>query len=420
MTDASATMYILLKKTKLMKDFDIHIQTRLIFGRGKEQAFYKAVEECGKRIFIVIGGGSVERLGYLGRVQHGLKKAGVETTLFKGIEPNPTSKTINKAAEEARNFNAEVILALGGGSVMDASKAIAALVKTGEKDIWPYVLGEPKSGKLTGVIPIAAIPTTAATASEVTPYAVISNPEVNGKAPLGYPFMRPVVSWLNPEFTLDLPPVTTRDGASDIMSHVFENYILGGNQSPLADRYSEGILSTVMQTLPLVISDPDNYELRARMLWASNLALNGYQHAGRNPSGFILHAMEHAVSGFYPKIAHGRGLATLYPAYFRWLWKQDRCRDRFAQLGERLFGLEGDDISFGALSFISHFEDWLRENHLFQSLTDIGVSKDVFPEIAEYTVAVYGDGKKMDACGPMTVSDIVDVFERTERNKIPI
>ncbi len=400
-----------------MKDFDIHIQTRLLFGRGKEQAFYTSVGENGKRIFIVIGGGSVERLGYLDRVQHGLNKTGLETKLFKGIEPNPTSKTINKAAEQARTFKADVILALGGGSVMDASKAIAALVKTGEKDIWPFVLGEPKSGKLTGVIPIAAIPTTAATASEVTPYAVISNPEVNGKAPIGYSFMRPTVSWLNPEFTLDLPPVTTRDGASDIMSHVFENYILGGNQSPLADRYSEGVLSTVMQTLPLVISDPDNYELRGRMLWASNLALNGYQHAGRMPSGFILHAMEHAVSGFYHEIAHGRGLATLYPAYFRWLWKQDRCRDRFAQLGERLFGLESDDISFAALSFINHFEDWLRDNHLLQSLSSLGVSPDAFTEIAEYTVKVYGDGKKLDACGPMTVSDIVDVFELTERNK---
>jgi len=400
-----------------MRDFDLHIQTRLLFGRGKEKQFYEHIASISKKAFIVIGGGTVKRLGYLDRLTHGLKKLDVEFKIFEGIEPNPTANTINKAAEDASEFAAGIVVALGGGSVMDASKAIAALVYTGEKDIWPFVLGEPKSGKLNGMIPLAAIPTTAATASEVTPYAVISNPDVNGKAPIGYPFMRPTVSWLNPEFTFDLPPVVTRDGASDIMSHVFENYLLGGNQSPLADRYSEGVLSTVMETLPTVVADPANYELRARLLWASNLALNGYQQAGRQPSGFILHAMEHAVSGFYPEIAHGRGLATLYPAYFRWLWKQDRCRERLAQLGERLFGIDKDDISFAGLSFISEFENWLKENDLYQSLSSLGVDVSKFEDIAAYTVKTYGNGKTLDAAGDLTIQDIVSIFEATEKQE---
>ena len=398
-----------------MRDFDLHIQTRLLFGRGKEKLFYESIASINKKAFVVIGGGTVKRLGYLDRLTLGFKKLGVEYKLFEGIEPNPTSKTINRAAEEATAFGAGIIIALGGGSVMDASKAISALVFTGEKDIWPFVLGEPNYGKLTGMLPLAAIPTTAATASEVTPYAVISNPEVNGKSPIGYPFMRPTMSWLNPEFTFDLPPTVTRDGASDILSHVFENYLLGGNQSPLADRYSEGILSTVMESLPSVVSDPANYELRARLLWASNLALNGYQQAGRQASGFILHAMEHAVSGFYPHIAHGRGLATLYPAYFRWLWKQDRCRERLAQLGERLFGIDKDDISFAALSFISEFENWLKENDLYQSLSSLGVDPSKFEEIATYTVKTYGDGSQLEALGSLSVEDIVSIFEATEK-----
>lgn len=397
-----------------MKDFDLHIPTRLIFGRGKEETFYKAVNELGDRVFIVTGGGSVVRLGYLDRVLKGLDKLQVETSVFEGVEPNPTSQTINKAAKEAGEFKADAILALGGGSVMDASKAIGGLLYSGETDIWPFVLGEEKSGKLKGMIPLAAIPTTAATASEVTPYAVISNPEVSGKSPIGYPFMRPDVSWLNPEFTLKLPAVVTRDGASDIMSHVLENYLLGGNQSPLADRYSEGILQTVMQTLPAVIDDPGNYELRARLLWASNLALNGYQQAGRRPSGFILHALEHAVSGFYPDIAHGRGLATLYPAYFRWLWINDRCRDRLARLGNRLFGIDTDDVSFASLSFITEFEHWLKKNELHQSLSQLGVDTARFNEIAKYAARVYGDGEKLEACGPLTIVDIVDIFLLTE------
>lgn len=398
-----------------MKDFDIHIQTRLLFGPGNEKKFYDHILSIGKRVFIVIGGGSVKRLGYLERVMQGLKKGDAEILLFEGIEPNPTSKTINKAAKEATEFKADVILAVGGGSAMDASKAIAGLVYAEEDDIWPYVLGESKMGKMKGAIPIAAVPTTAATASEVTPHSVISNPETNGKSPISFPFLRPTVSWLNPEFTLELPPTTTRDGASDILSHVFENYLLGGNKSPLSDRYSEGVISTVIETLPLVIAEPDNYELRARLLWASNLALNGYQQAGREPSGFVMHSIEHAISGFYPQIAHGRGLATIYPAYFRWLWKHDRCRDRMAQLGERVFGIDKDDVSYASLTFINRFEEWLKANDLFQSLSDLGVEESKFEAIAQYTIDTYGFGKDLDARGPLTKENIVEILKMTER-----
>jgi alcohol dehydrogenase YqhD (iron-dependent ADH family) len=404
-----------------MKDFEIHIQTQLLFGDGKEKEFYKRIAAIGKRVFIVIGSGSVKRLGYLDRVQRGLEMHDMTTKLFEGIEPNPTAGTINKAAKEAAGFDASVILALGGGSAMDAAKAIAGLVYAGEYDIWPYVLGEPKMGRMKGSLPIAAIPTTAATASEVTPHSVISKPEINGKSPISYPFLRPTVSWLNPEFTLELPLTPTRDGASDILSHVFENYLLGGNQSPLADRYSEGVMSTVIETLPQVIAAPDNYELRAQLLWASNLALNGYQMAGREASGFVMHGIEHAISGFYHNIAHGRGLATIYPAYFRWLWKQDRCRDRMAQLGERLFDIDKDDVSFASLSFISRFEEWLQANDLYQSLSDLGVEPQKFEAIAEYAVKTYGDGTQMQGRGPITKDDIVAIFQLCEQqsNKQP-
>lgn len=301
---------------------------------------------------------------------------------------------------------------------MDASKAIAALVHDGEDDIWPFVLGEKRSGQLKGVIPIAAIPTTAATASEVTQYAVISNDEVNGKSPIGYPFMRPTVSWLNPAFTVKLPHETTRDGASDILSHMFENYILGGDVSPLSDRYCEGIMAEVLETLPKVIEDPENLHLRGILLWASDLALNGYQQVGRNLSGFPMHSMEHALSGYKTDLAHGRGLATLYPAYFRWLIEKNRAVERFAQLGRRLFGSDtGSDVS-DATAFVLAFELWLSENELLQSVTDLGIPDEAWPQIAEYTVNVYGDGEKIDVLGPVTAKDIIEIFRMTESQAV--
>ncbi|MFW6347284.1 MAG: iron-containing alcohol dehydrogenase [Cyclonatronaceae bacterium] len=400
-----------------MNDFEIHIQTQLLFGAGKEREFYKRLSGIGKRIFIVIGGGSVKRLGYLEQLEKGLEEHALVTKIFEGIEPNPTAATINIAAKNAADFEADVILALGGGSAMDAAKAIAGLVYAGEDDIWPYVLGQPRAGQMTGALPIAAVPTTAATASEVTPHSVISKPEINGKSPISYPFLRPTVSWLNPGFTLELPLTPTRDGASDILSHVFESYLLGGNQSPLADRYSEGVISTVLETLPQVAAEPRNYELRAQLLWASSLALNGYQMAGRQPAAFVMHGIEHAISGFYHSIAHGRGLATIYPAYFRWLWRQDRCRDRMAQLGERLFDIDKDDVSYASLSFISRFEEWLKSNDLYQSLSDLGVAPEKFEAIAEYAVQTYGDGTQMQGRGPITKEDIVAIFQLCEQQR---
>ncbi|MEO1654957.1 MAG: iron-containing alcohol dehydrogenase [Bacteroidota bacterium] len=320
-----------------MQKFVIYQPTRILFGAEMKGEFVKACLPFGKKGMIVTGGSSMERLGYLDEVKAAFAEQGIELIHFKGIEPNPVAQTINKAAKIGQEAAVDFILALGGGSVMDASKAIGGLIHAQEDDVWPYVLGEPKSRQMKGAIPILTIPTTAATASEVTAYAVISNPEVNGKSVLGYEFFKPLVSWMNPAYTTSLGARTTQDGAADILSHVLENYILGGDNSPIADRYTEMVIHTVLETLPKVLKDPENLDLRADLLWASDLALNGYQLAGRNPSQFVLHSMEHAASGFHPELAHGRGLATLYPAYFHWLWEQDRARERFAQLGRRIF-----------------------------------------------------------------------------------
>lgn len=397
-----------------MHKFDLHIPTRIIFGSEQGTKFTDHISGIATRVMIVIGGGSVERLGYLDTVKNLLHERGVETEVFSGIEPNPHAQTVNKGAEQARSFGADMLLAFGGGSVMDATKGIAALLHMNESDIWPYVLGEEKAGKLTGAIPFACIPTTAATASEVTPVSVLSNPEIKGKSVIGAQFLRSTVSWLNPEFTTGLSATVTRDGASDILSHVFENYLLGGNDSPIADRYSEGIIETVMNTLPEVVQKPENTDLRGRLLWASTLALNGMQQAGRKPGEFVMHSMEHAISGFYPDIAHGRGLATIYPAFFRWMHSHNRGVDRFALLGRRLFDVTSSNDEEAAMEFIEQFEQWLQQNDLYQSLTDLGVDPDDFSDIAEYAITVYGKKGQLNALGAINHEDIVEIFKATE------
>ncbi len=397
-----------------MNSFEVHIPTRIYFGSDKDTAFFDRLKDYGTRVLLVIGGGSVKTTGYLNMVTKQLEKRGIEYFLFEGIEPNPHAATIDKAAAFGKENDVDFVLAFGGGSVMDASKAIAGLIHDNETEIWPFVLGEPKYKTLKGSLPVTTIPTTAATASEVTAHAVISNPAIKGKSPVSYPFLKPSASWLNPAFHTSLPPETTRDGASDILSHVFENYILGGNDSPLADRYSEGIMQTVLVTLPKVLQNPENEALRGQLLWASTMALNTMQIAGRVPTTFLLHNLEHALSGYSPNLAHGRGLAILYPAYFKWLVENDRCVDRLALLGEKLFDIKTDNRFETAAEFIAEFEEWLNENGLYERLSDQKIPADAFPEIADYALKVYGNGEKIDAAGPVTKPDIVEIFNLTE------
>lgn len=399
-----------------MNPFELHIPTRIFYGKEKAGDYFEQLSSYGSKAMIVIGGGSVRKMGYLQEVQQHLKENEIEYVLFEGIEANPHAQTINKAAETGKRENIDFMIALGGGSVMDASKAIAGLIHDDLDDIWPYTVGGPKYRQMTGALPISAIPTTAATASEVTAHAVISNPEVKGKSPVSYPFMKPAASWLNPAFHTSLPLSTTRDGASDILSHVFENYLLGGNDSDLADRYSEGVMETVLDTLPKLELEPENEHLRGQMLWASTMALNGMQIAGRNSAPFTLHNLEHALSGQNHELAHGRGLAILYPAYFRWLHTHYRSIDRMALLAKRLFGISDGNQKENAMSFITHFEGWLKQNHLYERLSDQGISPDVFGDVADYAIKTYGGGKdELAAAGSLTRENIIEIFEMTEQ-----
>lgn len=396
-----------------MHDFQLYSPTRIFFGESLASDFFTAAAGIGKKVLLTTGGSSAERLGYRARVQAGLTDAGITIVHFPGIEANPHAATIDKAAEIGRQEKVDAVVALGGGSTMDASKAIAALIHNGEPHIWPYVTGQPKAGQLAAAIPVMAVPTTAATASEVTPYAVISDPPTNGKSVIGHDCLRPTLSWLNPAFTLELPATVTADGASDILSHVFENYLVGDDASPLADAHSEGVMQTVVRQLPLLRKDLRNLELRAQFLWASDIALNGYQSAGRKPGAFVLHAMEHALSGFKPELAHGRGLATLYPAYFRFLYANNRNRHRIARMGRTVFGVTNPDDDTASLECIDRLIEWLKANGLHQSLADLGFEEAQFKPIAEYTVATYGDGHQLDACGPLDAAQIEEIFRQT-------
>ena len=403
-----------------MHSFTLHLPTELFFGADQGAAFAASVAKLGRHAFVVTGSGSVVRLGYLAEVTKLLAASGVKVTHFAGIEPNPEAVTINRATAELRAAGCDFVVAVGGGSAMDAAKGIAALAATpGADDVWPYTLGGAKAGQFTAALPLACVATTAATASEVTAYSVISHRASHGKSVLGHEFLKPRASWLNPRFTTAVPATITADGAADILSHVFENYLAGDDASPLADRHSEAVMLTVIETLPRQLAALGDETLRGHLLWASTLALGGLQGAGRSPSGFPMHAIEHAMSGVRPELAHGRGLATIFPSYFRLLLAKGRATARFAQLGARLFNLAGSE-SERAHGFVAAFERWLAANGLRQSAAALGFTAADFAAIADYTVKTYGDGKSIDAAGPITRDEIVQLLADTARQDQPL
>ncbi|MCK4872748.1 MAG: iron-containing alcohol dehydrogenase [Phycisphaerales bacterium] len=390
-----------------MQPFQLHIPTRIIFGKGSLSAVGDSTKPLGDSAMVVIGGGSVERSGALHTVLDSLGHADITTHVFRGIEPNPHHDTVNRAAREASEENVNVIVALGGGSVMDAAKGIAAMTlkESGDCDVWDYVLGGSKRDRLDAALPIVAVPTTAATASEVTPYAVISNVDLPGKAPLSHECLKPTIAVMDPALTHTVSAATTADGGADIISHVLENYLLGGNDSPFADRHSEAVMLTVIENLPIALREPEHAEARANLFWASTLALSGLQGAGRTPSEFILHAIEHAMSAYQPALSHGRGLATLFLPYLRWLLAHHRAMERLDQLGDRLFNLRD------AEAFIERFNDWLSQVGLRQSAVECGLAASQFQAVADYACRTYGTDGVMNALGPMTPRDVVAILE---------
>ena len=390
-----------------MQDFSIQISTEIFFGSSQLDGFIRRSTAEAQSFLVLTGCGTVERLEYDEQVAEYLETMGVRVERFSGIEASPDVTTIAEATRCARSTGVDAIIGVGGGSVLDATKAVALLACTDETDIWPYVRGESREGAFREALPIFAVPTTGAASSSITPYAVVANRSMRGRRPIAYPFIRPTASWLNPAFTYTVPWSTTCDAACDTLSHVFENYLIGGNDSPLTDRYSEAVIASVLETLPQLHEDQKEYSLRATLMWASVLAFNGLQQVGRSHTIFPLHAIEHVMSAMQPSLSHGRGLATLFPAYFRWLWKEFRGRERMSRLAEQIF-----QVHYGE-QFADKFEEWLVANDCRQSAQQVGICESHFQEIADLVIRIDGGGEPLNALGPLTAEDIVEILQMT-------
>jgi alcohol dehydrogenase YqhD (iron-dependent ADH family) len=393
-----------------MENFVYRNPVKIIFGIGEVKKVGEEAAGLGKKALIVTGQSHVKKSGLLDRIIGYLRDAGVDYHHFEGIEPNPRSTTIDKAGQAARDNDCDLVLGVGGGSTMDASKAIAIVAVSGIP-IWEYVYNDDpkKIRKPQGALPIMLIPTSAATASEGNRGAVISNWELHQKVGLFSDFMYARTSIVDPELTASMSRQATIDGAMDIISHVIESYMTGPNDTPLQDRFSEGIIRTVMENLEVLIEEPGNLDARANMSWCSTMALLGPVNLGR-PGPFPLHAIEHVLSGYYD-IAHGRGLAIMFPPLMRYTYKERP--QKFAQLARNIFFINIDNMSAedAALQFIDRFEQWMKKVGMYSRLSESGIGKDKLELMAADVVKIYGRGDDhLDSIKPLSKDDIVEMM----------
>ena len=316
-----------------MKNFTYSIPTTVHFGEGQIKQLGAEIAKRCTRVLVVYGGGSIKRNGVYDATVEQLKANGIEWVELGGVEPNPRITTVRKGVELCRENKLDGVLALGGGSTIDCTKAIAAGVCY-DGDPWDF-----PSGKATPetALPIFTVLTMAATGSEMDNIAVISDMETNQKLAFGAPCCLPTVSILDPTYTYSLPASQTAAGTADIMSHTFENYFSPIEDSFLADSLAEAILKACIKYGPMALETPDSYEARANLMWCSSWAINGFLDMGK-PVAWSVHAIEHELSAYYD-ITHGVGLAILTPNWMRYVLNE-KTEHRFAAYGVNVWGLD--------------------------------------------------------------------------------
>lgn len=314
-----------------MDNFTYWNPTKLIFGNGQIEHLQTEIPQYGNKVLLVYGGGSIKRNGLYDQVITQLNEMGAEIFELAGVEPNPRISTARKGVEICKNEGIDFILAVGGGSVIDCTKLIAAGAKY-EGDAWDLV---EKKALAEEALPFGTILTLAATGSEMNAGSVITNWETKEKYGWGSPVTFPKFSILDPTNTFSVPKDQTIYGIVDMMSHVFEQYFHNVENTPLQDRLCESTLQTVIEVAPKLVNDLENYDHRETILYSGTIALNGMLQMGYR-GDWASHNIEHAVSAVYD-IPHGGGLAILFPNWMKHTLKENPARMK--QLAVRVFGV---------------------------------------------------------------------------------
>ena len=390
--------------------FEFLNPTKIIFGTGSLSRLGEMVSPYGRRALVVTGGGSVKRSGVFDRAVASLKNAGVSATECSGVEPNPRITTVRRGAHIARDEHCDVIIALGGGSTMDASKVMAAAFYY-DGDPWDMIYhGQPDPYIPTRALPIITVPTLAATGSEMNMGAVISNEETKEKSFVQAECLYPRVALVDPELTVSVPKDQTAYGVCDLITHVTEGYFNGVDGTPIQDRFAEGVILTAMEWGPRAVADGNDLESRTQVQWASIVALNGWVNVGTN-GGYPVHMIEHTLSAYHD-VTHGAGLAVVNPSWMR--FAAGHRPQKFVKFAERIFGLKAKDPDDPdcALQGIDRFEAFLKGIGCPTRLSELNIDDTLIARYAQDTLRiVHDENGNLPGRPAMTEADIVAVLK---------
>lgn len=370
-----------------MNNFTFQNPTKIIFGKNTVEQLAENVKTYGKKVLLVYGGGSIKKIGLYDKVIQQLNSIDAEVHELSGVEPNPRLTSVHKGIEICRKEKVDLILAVGGGSVLDAAKAIAVGVPY-EGDVWDFFM---EKANPTSALPLATVLTLTATASEMNGNFVISNWEEKLKKACGSIHAFPRFSILDPELTYSVPTDQTVNGIVDMMSHVFEQYFSLTENTPLQERLCESILQTVIEQGETAIKEPNNYAARANLMWCGTMALNGGLISVGMEQDWASHNIEHEVSAIYD-IAHAAGLAIIFPNWMKYVM-HERI-DRFVQYAVRVWNVdpEGKTDEQIALEGIQATRDYFTRIGAPATLGDLNIDDSNIDVMAKEAVRFGNQG----------------------------
>jgi alcohol dehydrogenase YqhD (iron-dependent ADH family) len=386
-----------------MNNFVYHIPTKVYFGENQLGHLGKELAKFGKRVLLTYGGGSIKRNGIYDKVVEELRNAKLEVFELSGIEPNPRIESVREGVKICKEQGIDVLLAVGGGSTIDATKFMAAGACV-DHDAWEFFGANAKP--IDEALPSVTILTLSATGSEMDTGGVITNLETGDKLGRLAPALLPRVSFLDPTLTYSVSKYQTACGAADIMSHIIEVYFNTQEDLFMLDCFMEGMLKTVVKYAPIAIAEPENYEARANLMWTSSWAINGFINGGKRKA-WSCHPMEHELSAVYD-ITHGLGLAILTPRWMEYCLDETTV-DKYVQYGVNVFGIDAklDKMKIAKRS-IKLTEEFLFEKlGLQRTFTEVGIKREDFAMMAKKACR-YGDIKGFKT---LTPADVEAIFE---------
>ena len=386
-----------------MNSFRFLSPTEIIFGKDSESAVGAETKKYGSKVLLHYGSGHIKKSGLYNRVVDCLNTAGIAFVELGGVQPNPRLALVREGIRLCRENGIDFVLAVGGGSVIDSAKGIALGVKY-DGDVWDFYCDKLEA---EDALPVGVVLTIPAAGSESSRGTVLTDEERGDKRPYNSDLLRPRFALMNPELTYSLPPYQTACGASDIMAHIMERYFTRVPHVELTDRLCEAVLKTFIHNAPVVLGEPKNYDARAEIMWAGSIAHNDLLGTGR-VGDWSSHMIEHELSGIND-VAHGAGLAIIFPAWMRYVYKQDVSR--FAQFAVRVWNREMDffDPEKTALAGISATKEFFRSVGLPVSLTEIGITPDHYDRIAGNCRR--NNGSALGSFLEMDVADIVEILK---------